>query len=36
MKDIFREFRDALAWESLYVDDLVVIAENEELIKKLN
>jgi len=27
-----REFRDASPWELLYADDLVVIAEREELI----
>jgi len=32
-----REFRDALSWELLYADDLVVIAETEDdLIKRLN
>jgi len=37
MKVISSEFRDALPWELLYADDLVVIAESEEeLIKKLN
>jgi len=34
---ISREFRVALPWELLYVDDLAVIAETEEeLIKRLN
>jgi len=34
---IVMEARDALSWEWLYVDDLVVIAESkEQLIKKLN
>jgi len=33
---ISKEFQDALPWELLYVDDLIVIAESEEeLIKKL-
>jgi len=37
MEAISREFRVALPWELLYVDDLVVIAETEEdLIKRLN
>ena len=37
MKAISREFRVALQWELLYVDDLAVIAETEEeLIKRLN
>jgi len=31
-----REFRVALPWELLYTDDLVVIAETDDLIKKLN
>jgi len=32
-----REFRVTLRWELLYVDDLVVIAVNEDdLIKRLN
>jgi len=33
---ISREFRVALPWELLYADDLAVIAETEELIKRLN
>ena len=37
MEAISREFRVALSWELLYVDDLAVIAETkEELIKRLN
>jgi len=37
MEALSREFRVTLPWELLYVDDLVVIAENEDnLIKKLN
>jgi len=37
MEAISREFRVALPWELLYVDDLAVIAETEEeLIKRLN
>jgi len=37
MEAISREFRVALLWELLYVDELAVIAETEEeLIKKLN
>ena len=37
MKAISREFRVALPWELLYVDDLVLIAETEDdLIKRLN
>ena len=37
MEAISREFRVALAWELLYADDLVVIAEIEEdLIKRLS
>ena len=37
METISREFRVALPWELSYVDDMVVIAENEEdLIKRLN
>jgi len=36
MEAISREYRDALSWELLYADDMVVIAENEELIKKLS
>jgi len=37
MEALYREFRVALPWELLYVDDLVVIAETEEdLIKRLN
>jgi len=32
----FREFRVALPWELLYANDLVVIAETEDLIKRLN
>jgi len=37
MDAISREFRVALPWELLYVDDLAVIAETEEeLIKRLN
>jgi len=37
MEAISREFRVALAWELLYANDLVGIAETEEdLIKRLN
>jgi len=37
MEALSREFRVALPWELLYVDDLVVIAETEDdLIKRLN
>ena len=36
MKSISREFRVALPWELLYADDFVVMAENEDLIKRLN
>ena len=37
MEAISREFRVALLWELLYVDDLAAIAETEEeLIKMLN
>jgi len=37
MEALSKEFRDALPYELLYVDDLVVVAESEEeLIKKLN
>jgi len=37
MEALSREFKVALPWELLYVDDLVVIAETEEdLIKRLN
>jgi len=37
MEAISREFRVALPYELLYVDDLAVISETEEeLIKKLN
>jgi len=37
MEATFREFKVALAWELLFADDLVVIAENEDnLIKSLN
>ena len=36
MEAISREFRVALPWELLYADDLAVIAETEELIKRLN
>ena len=37
MEAISREFRVALPWELLYVDDLAVIAETEEeLIKRLD
>jgi len=35
MEAISREFRVALSWELLYADDLVVIAETEDLIKRL-
>jgi len=36
MEAISREFRVALAWELLYVDDFIVIAQTEEdLIKRL-
>jgi len=30
MEALFREFRVALPWESLYTDDLAVIAETED------
>jgi len=33
---ISREFRVALPWELLYADNLVVIAETEDLIKRFN
>jgi len=37
MEALSREFRVALAWELLYAEDLVVIAETEDdLIKRLN
>ena len=36
MEAISREFRVALPWELLYADDFAVIAETEELIKRLN
>jgi len=36
MEAIYREFRVALPWELLYADDLVVIAETEDLVKRLN
>jgi len=36
MEAISREFRLALSWELLYADDLVVIAETEDLIKRLS
>ena len=36
MEAISREFRVALPRELLYADDLAVIAESEELIKRLN
>jgi len=36
MEAISRKFRVALPWELLYGDDLVVIAETEDLIKRLN
>jgi len=36
MEALSREFRVALLWELLYTDDLVVIAETEGLIKRLN
>jgi len=36
MEALSREFRVALPWELLYTDDLVVIAETEDLIKRLN
>jgi len=36
MEAISREFRVALPWELLYADDLVVIAETEDLINRLN
>jgi len=36
MEALSGEFQDALPWELIYADDLVVIAESEEeLIKKL-
>ena len=36
MEALSREFRVALPWELLYADDLVVTAETENLIKRLN
>ena len=36
MEDISREFRVALPWELLYADDLVVITEIEDLIKRFD
>jgi len=36
MEAISREFKVALPWELLHADDLVVIAETEDLIKRLN
>ena len=36
MESLSREFRVALPWELVYADDLVVIAETEDLIKRLN
>jgi len=36
MEDISREFRVALPWELLYADDLVVITEIEDLMKRLD
>jgi len=36
MEALSREFRVALPWELLYADDLVVIAETEDVIKRLN
>jgi len=36
MEALSTEFRAALPWELLYADDLVVIAETEHLIKRLN
>jgi len=36
MEAISREFRLALPWELLYADNLVVIAETEDLIQFLN
>jgi len=36
MEALSTEFRLALPWELLYADDLVVIAESEDLIKRLN
>ena len=36
MEATSREFRVALPWELLYADDLVVIAETEDLMKRLN
>ena len=36
MEDISRKLRDVSQWELLYADDFVVIAESEEMIKKLN
>jgi len=36
MEALSRKFRFALLWELLYEDDQVVIAETEDLIKRLN
>ena len=36
MEALSREFRVALPWKLLYADDLVVIADTENLIKRLN
>jgi len=36
MEAISREFTAALPWALLYADDLVAIAETEDLIKRLN
>jgi len=36
LEALSRAFRVALPWELLYADDLVVIAETEDLIKRLN
>jgi len=37
MEALSREFRGTLPWESLYMDDLVVVAETQDdLIKRLN
>jgi len=36
MEALSREIRVALPWELLYADDLVVIPETKDLIKRLN
>jgi len=35
MEAVSREFGDSLPWKLLYADDLVVIENEQELIKKL-